>query len=222
MSKYQIKKIVKDSLFFDKYTYNCKFYLPECSSLRAPTHEEIDRILNWRKNHNRNYGGSWFGSTHAITDTVIARCHAVYDMITNFNDTCLRIYTNTGHLYTNDFDNIQQLDESNTVTLMEIKQAVDDLPPNSMYIKNAKHDYRTYFSSQKISLENKSNLEKFVKAQGNIRLSPGLDDWFNRFPTYTFVADNYFIDHNDDGILTFLNLVCPMKIKRTVRLISDK
>ena len=90
-------------------------------------------------------------------------------------------------------------------------------------IKSSKHSLRTYFKSQHLcSTEQKENLRELLFNQTEIRLGPGLSEWFTRYEFSKYIADNYFIDHNDTGILTLIGLVCPIKIKQTLNIIRDK
>ena len=106
--------------------------------------------------------------------------------------------------------------------IKNIKQAVVDLPPNSMRICSAKHDIRTYFSNQKITSEQKHNFKQFIESQTEVRASPGLQSFFYKYPGYFYISDNYFVDYDTESFLTMLKLVAPVKIRKTVTLIRDK
>ena len=127
-----------------------------------------------------------------------------------------------GYFYTNNFDDIEQLKKHDFLDIKNIKQAVVDLPLNSMRIQNAKHNIRTYFSNQKITNEQKHNLKQFIESQTEVRASPGLQSFFYKYPGYFYISDNYFVDYDTESFLTMLKLVAPVKIRKTVTLIRDK
>jgi hypothetical protein len=103
-----------------------------------------------------------------------------------------------------------------------IKQAQLDRPRNTLLIRNSKHEYRTYFKPGRISDQEKQNLQSFLNNQENVRLGPALKDFFKRSNTYHYINDNFFIDHDGQGILTMLSLVRSNCVRKTVKLIRDK
>lgn len=204
-----------------------QFYFPELSSIRNRTHAGIEESLNARSwMRTVNYGGSWRYKlkTHDITDELRSDCHTLLDYFIHLPNTHkLTISMDTGYFYTNSLQDITDLLNYPGVVFEQLKQAVVDVPANSIKIKSAKHDLRTYFKSQFLSSdEQKNNLMEMLYNQKDIRLGPGFKDWFERYTVSKYLADNYFVDHNDMGLITMINLVCPVKIKRTLNIIRDK
>lgn len=206
-----------------------QFYFPELSAIRGKTHNSVDHALDSRAWARQiNFGGSWRygGMIPEITEELRTDCHLLCAFfITVPNDHKLTISMDTGFFYTNHLQDITDLLNFPQVMMEQLREAVVDIPQNSIVVKSAKHNLRTYFKSQHLSsTEQKNNLESLLLNQLEIRLSPGLLEWFTltRYEFSKYIADNYFIDHNDTGILTMISLVCPIKIKHTLNIIRDK
>lgn len=226
-SNLKINSESRNKLYYDKYQYCLQFYFPELSAIRGKTHSNVDHALDSRAWARQiNFGGSWSYRSMApeITDELRADCHLLCAFFINVpNDYKLTISMDTGYFYTNHLQDITDLLNFPQVMTEQLREAVTDIPKNTIVIKNSNHLLRTYFKSQHLtSDEQKNNLQTLLINQSDIRLSPGLLEWFTRYEFSKYIADNYFIDHDDTGILTMINLVCPIKIKHTLNIIRDK
>ena len=226
-----IKTESRDSLLFGEYEYCAKFYGSRVAGIRRLSHKIADRYVDYQYTADRviNPGGSWKGSFGVSKDRLDVirqqkqNLHTLVDFFVDLeNKYKLTVSGDFGYFYTNNFDDIKQLKKHDFLDIKNIKQAVVDLPPNSMRICSAKHDIRTYFSNQKITSEQKHNFKQFIESQTEVRASPGLQSFFYRYPGYFYISDNYFVDYDTESFLTMLKLVAPVKIRKTVTLIRDK
>ena len=210
------------------YAYCMQFYFPELSALRNKTHAGIAAALKTRRHMRQvNFGGSWkyHRKQHEITDDLIENCHTLCDYFIQAPDKeyKLTISMDTGYIYTNNLQIITDLINLPGVKFEQLKEVSLDIPVDSIKIRSAKHDLRTYFKTQWLSSEEqKVNLQQMLYSQKDIRLSPSLSEWFERYTASKYIADNFFIDHNSMNIITMLSLVCPIKIKHTLHIIRDK
>ena len=133
----------------------------------------------------------------------------------------LTVTRNNGYLYTNSLDAIETVSNLEYTLSQEIRQ-VDLAPAGTMKLKNPQYAYRTYFKNQRLRQEDKERLAEFLKTQAEVRTGPGFNDFLENWTNYCYVQQNHFVDHNDLGVITMLQLVCPIKIKKTLELISDK
>ena len=201
------------------------FQLQDISAIKLTSHKKIDQYLDaqhWRRKI--NHGGSWRWNSysHDITKESIKNCHDAYDGLKTISDEYkLTTSYDCGYLYLKDLGNAEDFLNLSGIKVVQIKQVEIDRPENSMIIKSAKHDFRTYFKNQRIELENKQNLVNFLKDRNDIRLSPSFCEWISKHTNHRYLCDNYFIDHNDDGFLTMLCLVSPIKIKKTLTLLTE-
>lgn len=217
----------RNKLYYSQYRYCLQFYFPELSAIRSKTHSGVDQALDGRAWARQiNFGGSWRHRVMIpeITDELRTDCHLLCSFFINLpNDYKLVISVDTGYFYTNHLQDVTDLLNFPQVMMEQLREAVEDIPKNSIVIKNSKYQFRTYFKAQHLSnTQQKENLKNFLLQQAEIRLGPGLHEWFSRYEFSKYIADNYFIDHNDTAILTMINLVCPIKIKKTLNIICDK
>lgn len=219
-----IKIDSSDRMFYDRYEYCVSFHLFELTALRELDHAAIDEILNHRiawKSRTPNYGGSWRGRRE-ITAVDRAACHAMCDYLLTKQDYKLIIYGDWGYIYTNDQTVLQEIPSLDFIAnaSVSIKQRVISRPRDTLVIRSAQHEYRSYFRAGRLDEPERSNLINYLKNQEEIRLSPGLKSFIDH--SYKYINDNLFIDHNSMGEVIMLNLVRPRAIRKTVKLISDK
>lgn len=221
----KIKTVSRDRLYYDLYEYCVYFRMQDVAAVKLDNHKKIDEYLekqSWRRKI--NYGGSWRWQTfrHPITNTSNKNCHTAHDSLKSFTGSYkLTTSYDCGYLYLKDLAGAVNFLRSPGITVDAVKQVVVDRPKDSILIKSAKHNFRTYFKNQRMESEQKQNLVNFLQARTDIRLSPGMHEWLTRYHTNRYICDNYFVDHNNDGFLTMLALVSSIKIKKTVTLLTE-
>lgn len=199
--------------------------MQDIAAVKLGSHEKINEYMEhqeWRRKI--NYGGSWRWHTfrHPITPTTIGNCHTAHDNLKTIPQGYKLITSyDCGYLYLKDLDDAVDFLKSPGISVDQVKQVIVDRPKNSIVIKSAKHDFRTYFKNQRVETDQKTSLINFLKNRTDIRLSPSMKEWITKYDSYRYMCDNYFIDHNNDGFLTMLTLVSPIKIKKTVTLLTE-
>ena len=200
--------------------------MQDLCALRRRSHKGIDAYCEhqtWSKDI--NFGGSWmWGARRSkpVTDQSRTNCHLALDALNTITISYkIIINEDTGYIYTNNLDPFSVFADLPGVAIVDIKQATVDRPRDSIVIKSSVHSQRTYFRNQKLDIDQKPTLRNFLSDRSEIRLSPGLNEWLFKFPSHRYLCDNYFIDHNDDGFLTMLYLVTPLKIKKTYKLLRE-
>jgi len=168
-----------------------------------------------------NFGGSW-RTPREITDQHREHCHAMCDFLLAQQNYKITVSQDWGYFYTNDLAAVRGMEQLSYIVPLSVKQAQLNRPRNTLVIQNSQHEYRTYFKPGRISARDKENLQSFLGNQENIRLGPALKNFFTRSITYHYINDNFFIDHNGQGILTMLSLVRPNCVRKTVKLLRDK
>jgi hypothetical protein len=221
LTNQKLKKETRSSLYFNEYKHCLKFYLPNVYALRYRSHWKIDQILEYNAKRNFNWGGSWRSLEDEFSRDS-EELHELLYLIEDIAESCkLTVQRHHGYLYTNDCSVIETVSDLEYISNIQCK-SVELTAAGTMKLKNPQHDYRTYFKSQRIQQEDKTRLAQFINAQTAIRPGPGFKDFLDSWTNYCYVQQNHFLDHNDMGVLTMLQLVCPIKIKKTLELISDK
>jgi len=225
--------VKKDRLFYDKFEYNIGFSLDEASCLRFLDHVMIDDLIERRKqwreiaqqrwvngkpNHNLILRRRW----RAITEKTVEDLHTVADVLMhNKSDFKIVVSVDTVHVYTNDLDLIDTIDQLDCLKYKSYSQAMVTRDKNTVQLKNPKNQYRTYLKYRKLSAQQKDHFVDFLHNQhGHVRISPALQRWLDQ--PFDRVQDYFFIDHDSQTWLTMLSLVCPNIIRKTMHIIPAK
>lgn len=221
----------KTSLWFGKYNHSVKFLLPEAFVLRKLDHDNIDHIIHKRKEWGRKLSvtvpqpGSWlYWQRLDITDNQISNLHKFCDFLINDNrPRKIKFFGDWVYLYTTDkslIDDVCDLDyiDKKTIMLSQIEQVGT---PGTVLLKNAKKTYRSYFYNRPIDSKQRESLERFLSNQEDLRMGPALMSALARGSTKK-LFDYYFIDHNDFGMITMINLIVPGCIRKTMPIKADK
>ena len=187
----------------------------------------MDVRANWgRRMITTNYGGSWRGSwvPLQITDQMRMNVHRLCTFFQQENvDHKIMIASDWIYVYTLDLDlpkRIWDLDylDHTRMTL----STVDTVgKPGTVYLQNPKHLYRSYFRRRKLEPEQGDRVRRFLSSQQELRMSASLRYWAEK-EQESWLKEYYFIDHDDQGILTMLALIDPRLIRKTLAISSDK
>jgi hypothetical protein len=199
--------------------------MDEMSCVRDLNHQIIDRMIDhrntWRQ-RSPNFGGSWVSRRGQITEQQRVNCHAMCDFLQNQQDYKIVVSGDWGYFYTSDLDKIRIMESLDYILPLGIKRSKLDRPRDTLIIKNSKHEFRTYFRSQRLEERQRISLVDFLSNQDSIRLSPSLEQFVKLNEKHYYVNDNFFIDHDGMGMITMLGLVLPRATRKTVKLIRDK
>lgn len=233
-STLKFNTVTKDRLFYNQYEYCVGFRLTEVSCLKIIDHDYVDIVLarriEWRDLHRQRQqagrGGIGFPSIHTrlavrpiITKETAKNLHDLVDLLLSTTDS-FKLVTSVDRawIYTN---NLVLLEQINLVTALEDKfytQAVINRPVDSIRLKKSQYAYRSYFRTQKITAQQKNQIDQFLNnQQGAVRVSPALTEWLAG--GYLRTQDYFFIDHAGESWLLLLALVHPGLLRKTVNII---
>lgn len=226
MSSLKVKTVETNQLFFNQYQYSVRFDLPELGIIRGLHLNSIDQLVKerneWRQQHKRNYG---FGlNMHQISDTTKENLRDMCELLSQHRSQIKFVISfDRGYVYTNDFDLIKRIAGKQTVTRVQVQEAKTICAPGTIALIEPKWSHRTYFKSRSISVEQRHALTEYLKSRENVRLSPGLTAWVkdranNWWINWTHA--HFFIDHNNDGEVLFLNMVSPNITGRTLQIVA--
>ena len=226
------QKQTRNSAWFRKYHLSVKLHLQDASVLKSLDHSAIDHLIEIRKRWNstrinKNWGGSWGNPTWATPKTnanTVENLHRMCDFLLLFPDEFkLMAYDDIMHVYTNRRDlvdavcELEFLDPQRPVLITECDIQGE---PDSIYLKNPQHLYRTYFRYRYMTTESSQSVKRFLLAQENIHLSPSLAEWVN--DSSTMCKDYYFFDHDNPSISSMLALINPGLSRKTLPILKDK
>jgi hypothetical protein len=205
--------------FYGQYQYSFKFYLYNVNVLRVLDHEAISERIEhqriWRSTSNWRY-------SKEITDNDVDHLHNLCDVLTAYKGQFkIVVSSNVAYVYSNDLDFITSLSNLPYLTHTRVSQINVTRPSGTIALKDPKWTHRTYFRSRTLDVDKKNQLRNYLLKRENIRISPGLFDWFEYSANWnTWTQSYYFIDHNNDGEILFLNMVSPGITNRTLQIVA--
>lgn len=222
LSDLKIHPVETNNLFYGKFNYSVKFHLNEIGVIRGLNFDKIDKIVKdrnrWRSENRNAY--SYYKDEITVND--VAKLKKVCQLLSRHRDSIKFVVSyNTGYVYTNDFGLIEELNDSGAASHIRIQQAKQVSPPGTIALKNPTWSHRTYFRCITVSDSAKQTLVEYLRGRENVRLSPGLVYWANHNNYWNnWVQSHYFIDHNNDGEVLFLNMVVPRITGRTLQIVA--
>lgn len=226
MSNLKVRPVKTNQLFFGKYRYSVRFDLPELGIIRGLKFDNIDRMVNdrnrWRAENKRLYGFS--GKMEQIGKETTQNLKDLCCLLVPYREQIkLVISYDRGYVYTNDFDLVETLGNVSILDRLQIQEAKQVCPPGTIPLKNPTWTHRTYFRSREIDYTQRTALVEYLQNRENVRLSPGLKEWASLkthgwWTSYTHT--HFFIDHNNDGELLFLNMVVPNITRKSKQIVA--
>lgn len=130
------------------------------------------------------------------------------------------MHANHLYVYTNDLDLFDRIERTGIGRLIDTTQAQTAGRPGTLILKNPRYQYRTYLREIRLEPHVADSLQRFLKNQQSVRLSPSLQWWIDQ--GYYRALSYYFIDHDDPGVLTMLSMIDPRLIRKTVEITAAK
>ena len=222
--------------WYGEYLTSVRFYLHEAGCLRPGDHAGVDRRIKMRREwgrRQRTTPGSWWAMSWepiTITDQDAANLHHMLDFLDQHRGHHqVMIAQDWLYVYTNDpgmIDEICDLPYVNSSgKIIRITHCDLRGDPGSVYLRDSRHQYRTYLRGRKLEGRTARSLREYLHAQDSIRMSPSLREW-GRFwqadQDYCFVYSHYFFDHSDTRITQMLGLISPNIVRKTQAIVTDK
>jgi len=218
------KTVASDRLFYDHWQYCVHFRLAEVSALRdslerVSIDDLLDRRQKWRERVRQRWPQNNFVRGHdAITEQVrtdlydfadfLTLTAEPYKMVINI-DQC-RIYSNSPNL-------LERIGRLPFVCNPRYSESKITRARNTITLKNAQYQYRSYFKNIKLTSAEKIQVDNFLKGQ-EVRVSPALKEWIDS--PFNRTQDYYFVDYNSELWLTMLALIRPGLIRKTVNIVA--
>ena len=227
LSNLKIKPVETNQPFYGKYRYSARFNLEELGIIRTLNIDIIDRLVSernvWRQQHQRLYSIGHRG-TWQITPDKVDKLKRMCRLLAQHKEHIKFVVSyDRGYVYTNDIELVKLIYYTDFVESFQAQEAMEVCPVGTIALRDPKWTHRTYFKSKSITDIQRDTLINYLNGRENVRLSPGLQQWMTtRASVYwkTWIQDYYFIDHNDDGEVLFLNMVVPRITGRTLNIIA--
>ena len=226
MSNLKIKPVEKSGLFFNQYRYSVKFELNELGVLRGLNLNKIDQIVKERNAWRSEHRGLYSGYKSLINEHDVNNLKIVGALLKHYQqDIKFTISYHSGYVYTNNIEVLEKIYNLECIDSSRVhaQEAVQVCPSGTIALRNPQWTHRTYFKSKTVTDIQRDTLINYLNGRENVRLSPGLKQWtITRASAYwkTWIQDYYFIDHNNDGEVLFLNMVVPRITGRTLNIVA--
>lgn len=226
-----MKQHERTKLWFDRFSYRVKLFLPECSALRTLDHDKIDRVIasrrDWGRRIQQAHPGSWSRSwvKSQITEEQVANLHVFCSFLLQDERPRKMVITgNVLYLYSTQPD---LLEEAKSLPCFSpqrqypIEQVILVGQPDTVRLKKANHRYRTYLRHSRVDQQQLAGLRAFLSAQENVRVGPALQSALD-MPNTKWLFDYYFVDHDDASMITMLNMILGRSVRSTQPIVEDK
>jgi len=223
----------RDRLFYDRYEWSIDFRCNNagCLRLRGHTWQEyqadVQQSWSWRNTsiihaYRRVVptGGSWKVDIDPIeSSSQSRRLEELARVLWKYRDLAKTVcYGNWIYVYAHDLAILQDLSGLVPNQNIKLKQARITRERDTLHRKNPQHSYRSFLRSRRLTVEQKTSLKKFLLAQEQARLGPAFRSWLDQ--QFEWTRDYHWLDHDDQGIKTMLEIIVPGLIGRTQRLIT--
>jgi hypothetical protein len=207
-----IKTEPRSDLYYGRWEYGMGFRLENLWMTRKMDHGHLDQ-------HIRRYRGT-IGSTFA-PNMDIKNSDALHAWIDFMRPTSekwryktITSYHN-GYIYSNDLDLIQQICDLPYIEDVQVRRAQVTLPPDTIVLAQSPHRLRTYMQAQRVTPQQKQQLAQYLNSQP-WRIGPGFRKILHPEHLWHYIREYYFVDHDDERDLAFLNMIVPGIVGKTL------
>lgn len=209
----------KDKLYFNKYEYKLNFKLPGVHTVYRQ--KSIDDFFV--KVRHKMFS-SWVLKNIGPSFDAVTEMVKLLHTIRALKTTLIRVDYNHVTLYANDtthFNEIQKLLPNTPIKTS--KCTTQPNPKEVMYFLNKpKFKFRVYLKESKISNSVKKDMTDFLLERQDINLSRSFRNWLTATNIRHFGADyscsHFYIEYNDEAILTYLHFLLSEILGKTYRL----
>ena len=184
--------------------------------------DTINRSLTTRRVWQERMQSSWpvYWQEKPITDQTHADLIAVADVLqATTYDYRMVLNSDTVRIYSNHVELLEQLNQLDMISHRQATESEINRPKNTIILKNSPYRFRAYLKYCQITVDQKDNLIAFLENNREcLRPSPAFLSWKD-YP-YTRLREYFFLDLQDNSNLTFLELVCPGIIRKTVAILN--
>jgi len=210
MESFKLNLEDRDKLFFNKYKYRASCTLLGVRfTYYCTTLKEFQKKLERRKQDPWHYGRQYLSEDvdlNAIEFFIRWRN-------THKKDTIIRIEYDTFAVFSNDLELLRTLEEINTYNIEYTEANV--IAPGVKFFKNKPdYDYRIYLKGIRLDNDKVDQISSFVesyKDRDSVKISGALVNAVRngRIAASRWMHNSYYIDYNEESMLTLLRLVFP-------------
>lgn len=217
-NKIKIQTDPRDRLYFERWQYSIAFVQSRVCDIRGLNLEATKNLVDYKSQSKFQQG--------RYTPDVIKNIYATLNFFAGETEPFkLTLSGNWAYVYTNDIALANRLVASCPAAKVRfVKQAELSQPRDAVLLSHSEFAYRTYLRSMWVDDQQIVNLDSFFDAQNSTNVSPckSLKLFLKSNTNYKshWVANHYFIDHNDPGYPLMLSLVVPRIVRKTLPIVQ--
>lgn len=227
MESFKLKTEKRNKLYFNKFTYKavCKiqgapytYYAPDIETF-------ISRMEKLRETNRSRYGVRLLDENwQEYWDEVNLDKIGAFITWRNYVDKtrCMyRIQGDNVSFFSNELVLLTTLD--NLDPNLVITKAICMEPDKMYFKKEPKYKYRTYFKGKRMPKDFSDNVRSLQGMYKSLNFSKGLFTslFHNNWHPYRYMHGSYFVEYNDEQMLTILGMWFPDMLAKTYSLAKE-
>ncbi len=216
--KTKIQTEQRSDLYFNKWQYSIAIYQHRIGDIRGLNRAATLERIEFRKL------SKFIGNSYSpdIVTNILATLEFFKGEQAPFK---LTLSSNWAYVYSNDIDFISRFESQCPYAQVRfVKQAEVSEPRDVVMLKDTKYAYRTYFKSRWVEDHELVALDNFFTAQNEDNIKPcgSFKKFLKSNVMYRshWLADHYFVDHNDPGYPLMINLLLTKSIRKTLPIVQ--
>lgn len=227
MELFKLKTEKRNKLYFNKFTYKavCKIQGAAYTYYTKDLETFAERMEKLRTTNTNRYGVRLLDDNwQEYWDEVSLDKIGAFITWRNYvdKDRCMyRIQGDHVSFFSNDLALLTTLD--NIDEDVKITKAVC-MDPDTMYFKKEpKYKYRTYFKGKRMPKDFSENIVTVRDMYKSLHFSEGLfaSLFHNNWHPYRYLHGSYFVEYNDEQMLTILSMWFPTMLAKTYSLAKE-
>jgi hypothetical protein len=216
--KTKIQTDPRSGLYFDQWQYSIAIFQPRISDIRGLNTDRTLETIAYKKTSRFVYNNY----TTEVIDNILTTLKFFKQEQQPFK---LTLSSNWAYVYFNDADMISRFETQCPYAQIRFaKQAKVSEPRDVVMLKDTKYAYRTYFKSRWVEDHELITLNNFFAAQhkDNIKPCGSFKKFLKSNVKYRshWMADHYFVDHNDPGYPLMINLLLVKGVRKTLPIVQ--
>ena len=219
MASLKLKFEQRTKLYFNKFKYKAVLHIPGAVyTYYTPSIELFVERTERLKNNNhgiRVLGNDWKEYWEEVNVDKISQFITWRNLIPK--DKCMyRIQGDHVSFFSNDLPLLQNLVSIDPN--LKLTEVMSYDTPGIMYFKREpKYKYRTYFRSKRIPKDFSDNVRTLQDMYKSIHFSKGIFTslFHNNWHPYRYIHGSYFVEYNDEQMLTILSMWFPDMLAKT-------
>lgn len=216
--KITIQTDSRSHLYFDQWQYSIAIFQSRIADIRGLNRAATLELIEFRKISKFLH--------HYYTPDCITKILAALDFFNNETEPFkLTLSGNWAYVYTNDKKMLSRLQtQCPGISIRAVKQAQLSEPRDVVLLTESKYTYRTYFRSRWVEDHELVTLDNFFAAQQEEHINPcgSFKKFLKSNIQYRshWLANHYFVDHNDPKYPLMINLILPKATRKTMPIVK--